>query len=170
MTSLGDKLKATLDELAEAKVRTALAQSNADMEKIRIKREKREALVDSILAKIVASITAGKVPYIKITDYDNRGWITSAEKGHAEFQKLWSDLICELGKEKLELKITIDHDGAGIRDWMVITVNPTKHPIVYRGNIRQPNVDEFAMDPRPAADVRIVADGLNRPNGFKRSL
>jgi hypothetical protein len=167
MTSLGEKLKATMALLAEAKVNAALAQSNADMERIRIKREKRVAFADRIMAEIVASITAGRVPYLKITNYDDRSWITSAEKGQAEFQNLWSDLIRELGKEKLELQIKIDHDGQGMKDWMIITVNPTKHPILYRGTIRQPNVDELAMDPRPAPDVRIVTD---EAESFKRIL
>ena len=154
--SLGDKLKKTLDEIEEARIKGLSAKHAADLEKIRKDKAKREKFVTSIYDTMVKQIEAGKVPLVKVTSYDHQDWVHKAEKGKAEFQDLWSDLIQRLGQEKLRLVVQDDHDGVGIKSWINITVEPTKEKIVYRSDgTRQPTTEEMQMDPRPQVDPRI---------------
>ena len=154
--SLGDKLQATLKELEDAKIKGAKAQAAADMAALRKKRQERKQFVDGIEKDIINAICEGKVPYIQVHSYEKCKWIEQAQKGKAEFQDLWSDLIQEMGQEKLRVDVNHAHDGMGLKEWIEITVTPSKHKIVYRDGIRQPTPEEKLMDPRPTIDRRMV--------------
>lgn len=156
--SLGDKLKKTLDELEEAKIKGLEAQANADLAKLRKDRADKETLVKRIKNQMVEQIEAGNIPLVKITSYEQQAWIHKAEKGKAEFQVLWSDLIQELGQEKLRLVVSDDHDGVGIKSWINISVIPSPQKITYRGGVRVPTSKEIRMDPHPEKDPRIVTE------------
>jgi hypothetical protein len=134
--SLGDKLQATLTELEDAKIKGAQARADADLEKIRKNKQRCQTLVDGITSKIVTSIMEGKVPYIKITAYDDEKWIKAANNGKAEFQSLWKDMCSELGQENLEVVVRHAHDGVGMKSWIVITVIPRTNKVVYRGDTK----------------------------------
>lgn len=156
--SLGDLLQETITELENARIKGAEAQASAELEKIRKERKKRQKFVKDIKDTIVKAIESGKVPLYKVSVGDKKSWVEAAEKGKAEFQDLWSNLIQELGQEKLRLKVTLGHDGVGMEEWLNITVEPRPHKITYRGGIYQPTSDEMEMDPRPVRDPRIIED------------
>jgi hypothetical protein len=126
--SLGDKLQATITELDDAKV----SHQGADLPEIRRRKQARQDWADSIYTHIVDSIESGKVPLIKVTKHTDQTWIKAAVKGKAEFQDTWKLLLSMLGKEKLTLVTSEDHDGCGIRDWTTIKVMPAPAKVAYR--------------------------------------
>jgi hypothetical protein len=171
--TLGDKLKKTLDELEEARLKTLEEKANADMAKVRKEKAKKERLVSRIQNRIVSAIEAGKVPLVKIEAHDEKEWIRKAEKGQAEYQDLWSQLIRDFGEEKLRLVVSEGHDGMGMKDWLNVSVEPSAHKIVYRNDgTREPTLAEIAMDPRPVVDDRIrgVTRGISAPRDPRDGL
>lgn len=166
-TTLGDKLKQTMNELEEARLKTLEEKANADMAKVRKEKAKKERLVSRIQNRIVAAIEAGKVPLVKIEAHDEQEWIRKAEKGKAEYQDLWSRLIQDLGQEKLRLVVSEGHDGMGVKGWINVSVEPSKDKIVYRSDgTREPTLSEIEMDPRPVVDPRIRGVSTSR-SGLK---
>jgi hypothetical protein len=129
--SLGDKLQATITELDDAKA----SHHDANLALIRQRKQDRQEWGSSIYTQIVDSIESGKVPAIKVTDYADRNWIKAAIKGNAEFQDTWNLLLSMLGKEKLTLIASEDHDGGGIRQWTTIKVEPAATKVNYRSNL-----------------------------------
>jgi hypothetical protein len=156
--SLGDKLKTTMDALNEARVAHDAAIEQAALAKLEADKKKRQKFVDLLTHDITSDIEDGRVPRCKINNYDDQAWIRRAQRGNAPFQKIWSDFIKALGHEKLSVNVIEAHDGVGVNSWLVISVTPSKHKIVYRGRQRVPTPDERLMDPRPATDPRIVDD------------
>ncbi len=154
--SLGDKLKKIKTELEEARIKKINAQHEADLNKIRRRKAQRENLVTRIMERIKEQIDSEKVPRIRIDSFEEKQWIEAAEEGEAEFQELWSQLIRDLGQEKLLLEVLHEHDGIGMKSWIIITVNPSDYKITYRSDgTRESIPGEIEMDPRPQADARI---------------
>ena len=68
--TLGEKLKATFEELEQARIEGAEAQHNADLDKVRRERAAIKDKLDKIKDLFVTQIDAGKVPFKKIENYD----------------------------------------------------------------------------------------------------
>jgi len=119
---LGDKLKQTLVELEQAKINELNAQHQADMEKIRKARADTKDWLDNVKENFIIDIEAGKVPLKKVENYDRKEWLKRARQGQAENQDLWNDFRQYWRSEGLEPEVTEAHDGAGIKDWINLTV------------------------------------------------
>lgn len=124
--TLGQKLAATLDELEKAKIEGLEKQANADREKIRKERLSLTRLKEDTIANLTASIVEGKVPLIKIKDYDRRKWVQEAVKGKAAHQDIWNELTAWARSNALHIKIEDAHDGVGIESWINLTVVPVR--------------------------------------------
>jgi len=124
--TLGQKLAATLDELEQAKIKGLEQQANADREKIRQERIKLSRLKDDTIATLTASIVEGKVPLVKIKDYDQKKWVQDAVKSKAAHQDIWDELTDWARKNALYIKIEDAHDGVGIESWINLTVVPVR--------------------------------------------
>lgn len=119
---LGEKLKQTLDELEQARIKGLEAQAAADMEAIRRTRAELEDWIEHTRVELVAQIERGKVPLKKVTDYNRKEWLRSASKGHASNHDLWSKFRNFWIKEGLEPVLEEAHDGIGIDAWINLTV------------------------------------------------
>lgn len=122
--TLGNKLKKTLDELEDAKIKNIEDQANADLEKIRKAKQEKTDLINSIKEKFVDQIENNKVPYKKITDYTLQEWIRSAQKRNAEFQEIWDYFVGYFKNEKCAVTVKEEHDGQGMDSWIVLTLVP----------------------------------------------
>jgi len=131
--NLVDKLKATLTELDQAKVKGLEAQHLADMAKIRKERKKIQDTLNKWQTNIVTDIESGKIPYIKISDYNLKSWIHAAIKGNAKHQELWQEFVSFWDNEQLTVSTTHQHDGVGIKDWIELTVKPYGSGFRHRG-------------------------------------
>lgn len=119
---LGEKLKQTLDELEQARIKGLEAQAAADMEAIRRTRAELEDWIEHTRVELVAQIERGKVPLKKVTDYSRKEWLRSASKGHASNHDLWSKFRNFWIKEGLEPVLEEAHDGMGMESWINLTV------------------------------------------------
>lgn len=119
---LGEKLKQTLDELEQAKVKGVEAQNRADMIKIRRERQELENFLNDIRETFVYQINEGRVPLEKIENFDRESWLKKAVKGDAEHQDLWNDFRQYWRSEGLEPKVSEAHDGMGMKSWINLTV------------------------------------------------
>jgi hypothetical protein len=124
--TLGQKLAATLDDLEKAKIEGLEKQANADREKIRKERLSLTRLKDDTIASLTASIVDGRVPLIKIKDYDRKKWVQEAVKGKAAHQDIWNELTSWARSNALHMKIEDAHDGVGIESWINLTVVPVR--------------------------------------------
>jgi hypothetical protein len=124
--TLGQKLAATLDELEKAKIEGLEKQASADREKIRKERLSLTRLKDDTISTLTASIIDGRVPLIKIKDYDRRKWVQEAVKGKAAHQDIWNELTAWARSNALHIKIEDAHDGVGIESWINLTVVPVR--------------------------------------------
>lgn len=124
--SLGEKLAETLDELEKAKIKGLEEQANADREKIRKERLKLTRLKDDTIASFTSSIEEGKVPLIKIKDYDRKKWVQDAVKNKASHQDIWDELSAWARQNALYIKVEDAHDGVGIESWINLTVVPVR--------------------------------------------
>jgi hypothetical protein len=122
--TLGNKLKKTLDELEDAKIKNIGDQANADLEKIRKAKQEKTDLINKIKEKFVEQIENNKVPYTKITDYTLQEWIRSAQKRNAEFQEIWDYFVGYFKNEKCAVMVKEEHDGQGMANWIVLTLVP----------------------------------------------
>jgi hypothetical protein len=148
--TLSEKLKATLNELEQARVNGIEAQHNADLEKIRKERSAIKDKLDKIKDLFVEQIEAGKVPLKKIENYEWKDWVKasysqSSKTPHLdlwmEFHKFWAD-------EGLVIRITDGHDGAGMTDWINVSL------VLQRGRPRSVGAtdgDDFQSQPPNAA-------------------
>lgn len=119
---LGDKLKQTLEELEQARIKGIEAQAAADMEAIRRTRAELEDWLEHTRLEFVSQIERGKVPLKKVKDYGRQEWLRSANKGHASNHDLWSKFRNFWIKEGLEPFLEEAHDGMGQESWINITV------------------------------------------------
>jgi len=78
--SLGMMLNDTINELESARI---TMQNIADSENLRIDKENKESLVARIRHAIIYDIESGKVPVIKVTDWNDAAWIKKAKKDFA---------------------------------------------------------------------------------------
>ncbi len=124
--TLGQKLAATLDELEKAKIKGLEQQANADREKIRQERIKLSRLKDDTIVTLTASIVEGKVPLIKIKDYDRKKWVQDAVKGKAAHQDIWDELARWARENALHIRVEDAHDGVGIESWINLSVVPVR--------------------------------------------
>lgn len=122
VTKLGDKLKKTLNELEQAKIKGIEAQAEADMEAVRRTRADVEDWLEHVKNELVAQINLGRVPLKKVKDYNRRVWLQEAKKGHAANFDLWSKFRQFWVSEGLEPVIHEAHDGMGIESWINLTV------------------------------------------------
>jgi hypothetical protein len=134
--NLGEKLKKTLEELERAQIKTATAQHNADLEKIRKERQTTMNWLYGIRDDFVDKIDDGKVPAEKINVDSRHRWLELAKKGNAANQDIWEDFIQFWKDEGLEVMVQDRHDGGGTYSWKVITLNPL------------PNLSHMKPDPR----------------------
>jgi hypothetical protein len=130
--SLGSLLSQTLNELEQAKIKGLAEQANADLEKIRKERDKLTVFVNKIIDKITESVTAGKVPMIKVTDYDGYTWLKTARNSavKAAHQDIWDSLVSWGKDNDLSITVTDDWDSCGTNSW----VNVSALPFEKRGN------------------------------------
>ena len=122
----GEKLAETIDALELAKINSKRAQANADMEKIRIQRERRSEYLDKLEQYFYETIEAGKVPYKKETNYTHESWIKAARDGKASNQDLWDQFSKRLATQKLRAVVKEQDDGMGMKSWITITVDPIR--------------------------------------------
>lgn len=118
---LGEKLKQTITELEQAKIAGLEEQAAADMEKIRRERADTKNWLEETKEKIVSQIESGKVPLVKVENYDRKQWFRDAMNGKAANQDLWNDFIQYFKSEGLSIDCKEDHDGAGMKGWINIT-------------------------------------------------
>lgn len=119
---LGDKLKQTLNELEQARIKGIEAQAAANMEAIRRARADVEDWLDHTRTHLVSQIEAGKVPLKKVTDYTRRQWLLDANKGVASNHDLWSKFRQFWISEGLEPVLEEAHDGMGMESWVNLSV------------------------------------------------
>lgn len=124
--SLGQQLAETIDELEKAKINSLEQQANADREKIRKDRLSLTRLKDDTIASLTSSIEEGKVPLIKIKDYDRKKWVQDAVKSKAAHQDIWEELTAWARQNALHIKVEDAHDGVGIESWVNLTVVPVR--------------------------------------------
>jgi len=127
--TLGEKLKATLKAEEDAKrearrkVEEAAARTRA-----RLTLE-RQNMINYIKQEIVTKIEAGKKPAYKLHGpTDIRAWINGwhlrSDGRPMEDRDVWMGMQEWLKAEGLRLKITEEHDGTGMKDWLMIGVEP----------------------------------------------
>lgn len=131
--TLGEKLKATFDELEKAQIVGAEKQHHADMEKVRKERADIKNKLDKMRDLFVVQIEAGKVPLKKIENYDWMKWIkNAANTSRVPHEDLWHEFKNFWVKEGLAIKINDAHDGGGIKGWINVTLviaTPTPRPV-----------------------------------------
>jgi hypothetical protein len=121
--TLGEKLKATFDELEQAHIRGVEAQHHADMEKVRRERAGIKLMLDNMRDLFVSQINEGRVPLKKIEHYDRMKWIKdAANASNASHQDLWTEFKNFWAKEGLAIRINDAHDGGGMKDWINVTL------------------------------------------------
>jgi len=125
---LGEKLKQTITELEQAKIAGLNAQAAADMEKVRRERADTKDWLENMKEKIVSQIEAGKVPLVKVENFDRKKWVRKAVKGKAANQDLWNDFNQYFKSEGLSITYSEGHCGMGMKDWinMTATVLPER--------------------------------------------
>jgi hypothetical protein len=121
-TKLSDKLKKTLDELEQARIKGLEAQASADMEAIRRARADIENWLENARIDLVDQIERGRVPLKKVKDYGRQDWLRSANKGHATNHDLWTKFRNFWVDEGLEPVLEEAHDGMGMESWINLTV------------------------------------------------
>lgn len=119
---LSEKLKKTLEELEQARVKGIEAQAAADMEAIRRARADLEDWLEHVRVKLISQIDRGRVPLKKVRDYNRQDWLRSANKGHATNHDLWTKFRAFWVKEGLEPVLEEAHDGVGVESWINLTV------------------------------------------------
>lgn len=119
---LGDKLKQTLDELEQAKIKGIEAQAAADMEALRRARADIEHWLEQTRLEFVTQINLGRVPLKKVKEYNRRAWLQEANNGQASNHDLWNKFRQFWISEGLEPVLQDAHDGVGIESWINLTV------------------------------------------------
>lgn len=119
---LGEKLKKTLGELEQAKIKGLEAQAAADMEAVRRARADVEDWLEHVKNDLVSQINLGRVPLKRVTDYNRQIWLREANKGHSSNFDLWSKFRQFWVTEGLEPVIEEAHDGIGMDSWINLTV------------------------------------------------
>jgi hypothetical protein len=119
---LGDKLKKTLEEMEQARIKGIEAQAAADMEAIRRARQELEDWLENVRVDLVSQINRDKVPLKKVSDYSRQQWLRDANKGVAPNHDLWSKFRQFWIKEGLEPVLEEAHDGMGMESWINLTV------------------------------------------------
>lgn len=119
---LGDKLKKTLDELEQARIKGLEAQAAADLEAVRRVRADLEDWLEHVRVDFVSQIERGKVPLKKVTNFGRQDWLRSASRGTAPNHDLWSKFKQFWVSEGLEPVIEEAHDGMGRESWINLTV------------------------------------------------
>jgi hypothetical protein len=133
--TLGEKLKATIKAEEAAKVEAARKIAEEIARRLAKQTRERQTLIYNIKDEIIAKIEDGKKPAYKLYGpTDVRAWINAwylrSDGRPMEDRDVWVDLQDWLKAEGLRLKITEDHDGMGMRDWLVIGVEPLPGPEV----------------------------------------
>ena len=123
--NLGEKLKQTLLELEQAKIKGIEAQAAVDMEAVRRARADIEHWLEHIKSDLVTQINLGRVPLKKVKDYNRRTWLQEASKGHSSNHDLWDKFTQFWISEGLEPVLQDAHDGMGIESWINLTVKVT---------------------------------------------
>lgn len=122
--SLGEKLQTTLKELEAANLIKLEDQAAADIKKIRKEREALQTFVNSVMLEITEAIEEGRIPHVKVKDYDRQNWIRECFKNTAPHQDIWQGLVFWANNNKLEIRSTEAHDGVGIESWIVLHCDP----------------------------------------------
>jgi hypothetical protein len=122
--NLGEKLKKTIAELETARLFKIQEQKNADMVKIRKERQETTNWLYAIRDTFVDDIQDGKVPANTVTSFDKRSWLEKALKGKAPNQDIWDENQQFWKSEGLQLLVSYEHDGVGVRSWIVISLKP----------------------------------------------
>jgi hypothetical protein len=125
--SLGALLSQTLNELEQAKIKGLEAQANADLEKIRKERADLTQFVNKIADDITESITAGKVPMIKVSDYDLCTWVKKSNdprRSSVEHRDIWDGLLAWANMNGLNITVTDGWGAASQKSWVNISAKP----------------------------------------------
>lgn len=125
--TLGSKLAAVLDELEAANIKKIEDQAAADMAKIRKERADLVEFMDLVKQEIVFSIEGGRVPLVKVSNYDQKEWVMAAHrKNDAAHIDVWKDFINWARSNALTTHVEDAHDGVGERSWINIMVKPVR--------------------------------------------
>jgi hypothetical protein len=121
--TLGEKLKATVAELEQARIEGLEAQHNTDIQKVREQRNEIQQKLSDMRELFVQQIEAGKIPFEKIENDDWEKWIKSAANyGKAPHQDLWTEFRKFWADEGLIITVSDAHDGVGVRDWINVSL------------------------------------------------
>lgn len=121
--TLGAKLAKTLDELEVAKIKSLEEKAAADLAAIRKERQELFNFVSDFRQSLIDTITAGKVPAVKVREYNRQRWIREAIKGTAAHQDIWNELRDWARKQLLIIVTEEGHDGVGVKSWLVLTAH-----------------------------------------------
>ncbi len=127
--TLGEKLKATLKAEEDAKREALRKEEEAAAQRRARRTMERQSVINYIKDEIITKIEDGKKPAYKLHGpTDVRAWINAwwlrSDGRPMEDRDVWMGLQDWLKAEGLRLKITEEHDGTGVRDWLMIGVEP----------------------------------------------
>ena len=142
MTSLYEKLKETQDFLEDAKIKSLKEKEEAELDKLKKEKQDIEKFVSGLQSKIIEKIENGKIPTVKIDNYDRIKWIKDAQENKAKFSSIWNNMVLYFKSERLQVKVTDDHDGMGMKIWIVVSVDLVKNG--YRG-IQPPSSETHGL-------------------------
>lgn len=127
MLTLSEKLKTIIKTIDQHKSNEIHIKELAKNIKAANIRRNRKYMLSNIFNKIVDDIMLGKIPNIKIENYDDKIWIkqVSTTSINVIDYDLWLHFINKLYNEYLEIKIENDNDDVGQKNWLVIKVIPT---------------------------------------------
>ena len=128
--TLGETLRETVDAEAAAKRKAEIEARKAAEKRRASLRWDRCSLTASLKDKLSEQILSRREPSYKITSTDLRAWVNACNLGYTNVddRDIWEIFLNWLKSEDLVLKITEEHDGMGMRDWITIRVSPKPLP------------------------------------------
>lgn len=128
--TLGETLRETMAVKAAEKRKAELAARREEERRRASIRLSRSTLISRVTECLIEQITSHIEPSYKITATDQRSWVNACNLGYmsADDKDIWESFLNWLKSEDLTLKITEEHDGMGMRDWITIRVSPKPLP------------------------------------------
>lgn len=127
---LGDKLRATIAEVAYKKEQELLREQADNAERERIRRTYVYNDLKNFQNQVVAAINMGNIPKPgKIHDdkwrdpSKNQYDLKATDPRHAD-NDIWVTYSDWFKEQRLELKLVYEHDGMGMKSWHVLAVEP----------------------------------------------
>lgn len=125
--TLGEKLRNIMKAETEALLAEERRARESEDKRIAALRKERADLIAKIEKSIVKGITNGYKPTHKITSTDLRAWVNACRLGLSTTDKdLWKGLVDWMTSESLRVKVSEEWDGAGVYEWLVVSVEPMR--------------------------------------------